>query len=86
MSRRITPSIASAGAMSTETMRAEGVADSVPIVMAGGALPDGRSLVRAINAEVQQKFPHKFLVAEDIRRLDEVTAPIEHGLFSLPSG
>lgn len=42
-------------------------------------LPDGRSLVCAINAEIQRKFPHKFLVAEDIRRRDDVTAPLDQG-------
>lgn len=42
-------------------------------------LPEGRSLMRAINAEIQQKYPHKFLVAEDVRRSPEITAPLSEG-------
>ncbi|RYE88947.1 MAG: 1,4-alpha-glucan branching protein [Myxococcales bacterium] len=42
-------------------------------------IPDGQTLMRDINAEIQQKYPYKFIVAEDVRGSDVVTAPISEG-------
>lgn len=42
-------------------------------------LPEGQTLMRDINAEIHAKWPHKFLVAEDARGSDVVTAKIEDG-------
>jgi 1,4-alpha-glucan branching enzyme len=42
-------------------------------------LPDGQTLMRDINAKIRQKYPYKFIVAEDVRGSDVVTSPVEQG-------
>lgn len=44
-----------------------------------GMLQDGYSLIRWINGEIREKYPHKFTVAEDLHGLDLITAPVQQG-------
>ncbi|MEZ4900987.1 MAG: alpha-amylase family glycosyl hydrolase [Spirosomataceae bacterium] len=42
-------------------------------------LQEGYSLIQWINAEIKEKFPHKFTVAEDLHSLHAITSPVEQG-------
>ncbi len=45
----------------------------------GDALPEGWSLMQAINAEIRERFPGRITIAEDLRNKAEVTGAVEHG-------
>lgn len=45
----------------------------------GNDLSDGYNLIRGINAEIREKYPFKFTVAEDMHSLDGITDEISAG-------
>jgi 1,4-alpha-glucan branching enzyme len=45
----------------------------------GCDLPDGWSLSQWINREVQQKYPERITIAEDLQNDDRLTLPVEQG-------
>lgn len=47
----------------------------------GNPLEDGVVFLRELNAEIREKFPHKILVAEDLKTDRMVTESIENGGF-----
>ncbi len=42
-------------------------------------IPDGHQLLKWINQEVNVRFPHKIVIAEDMHQLDYVTERLENG-------
>ncbi len=51
----------------------------------GKVLDDGKSLIQWINREVQQEFPGKIIIAEDMHNLDEITRDVSEGGFGYGS-
>ncbi len=45
----------------------------------GGDLPDGWSVVQWINREVQQNYPGRITIAEDLQNDDRITKPTDQG-------
>lgn len=45
----------------------------------GAAIEEGWTLMQAINAEVQEKFPGKLLIAEDLQNNATITRPVDQG-------
>jgi 1,4-alpha-glucan branching enzyme len=45
----------------------------------GGDLPDGWSLIEWINREVQQRYPGRITIAEDLQDDDRLTKPVDQG-------
>ena len=45
----------------------------------GDDIPEGKSMIRWINSEIQKKYPHKITIAEDMHSLDSITNALEHG-------
>jgi 1,4-alpha-glucan branching enzyme len=45
----------------------------------GGDLPDGWSLAQWINREVQQRYPGRITIAEDLQNDDRLTLPVDQG-------
>jgi 1,4-alpha-glucan branching enzyme len=43
----------------------------------GGDLPDGWSLVQWINRDVQQRYPGRITIAEDLQNNDRITKPVD---------
>jgi len=43
------------------------------------ALEEGNRFLKNLNGEIQSKFPHKILIAEDLRMDPNVTAPLSEG-------
>ncbi len=46
---------------------------------AAGDLPDGWSLIQWINNEIQQRFPGRIVIAEDLQNDERLTKPIDQG-------
>ena len=45
----------------------------------GNDIPEGKTLIRWINSEIQKKYPHKITIAEDMHSLDSITNSLQHG-------
>ena len=45
----------------------------------GNDIPEGKSLIRWINSEIQERYPHKITIAEDMHTLDSITNALEGG-------
>ncbi len=46
---------------------------------AGGELPDGWSLIQWINREVQQRYPQRIMIAEDLQDNERITKSLDQG-------
>ncbi len=51
----------------------------------GGVLNEGKSLIQWINKTISDKYPEKFIVAEDLHTLDEITKTVENDGFGYSS-
>ena len=49
------------------------------------SIEEGKTLIQWINSEIIAKYPRKFLVAEDLHTLDEITKPTFEGGFGYTS-
>ncbi len=45
----------------------------------GNDIPEGKTMIRWINSEIQKKYPHKITIAEDMHSLDSITNSLHQG-------
>ena len=45
----------------------------------GNDIPEGEALIRWVNSEIQEKYPHKITIAEDMHSLDSITNALADG-------
>ncbi|MPR32759.1 alpha-amylase family glycosyl hydrolase [Salmonirosea aquatica] len=45
----------------------------------GNDIPEGKTLIRWINSEIQKKYPYKITIAEDMHSLDSITNSLQYG-------